>query len=88
MQYNTVEELEDCLISKNLPSGVNSYYDYIWKATLGNLPEKYFYVNDVLAGVLSLLDKKIRPDTKASIYRILIWTIMRGKEYFKIYIQW
>ncbi len=65
----SIEEIEECMNRKRLSSGINSYYEYVWKSALENIPEQFFYVDDVLAGILSLINKRITPKTISKICR-------------------
>lgn len=55
----SIEDLEEQLKCKQLASGISAYYEYIWKAAKENIPSKFFYVDTLLAGVFSLVNKKI-----------------------------
>lgn len=63
-----IDELEKCLNAKSISSGISSYYDYIWKSALDNLPSNFFDVDDIVAGVLSLINKKIDATIICDIY--------------------
>lgn len=58
---STVEELDEHLRNKKLSSGITAYYEYIWKSAIENIPGEFFYVDTVLAGIFSLLNKKVDP---------------------------
>lgn len=60
-QCASIEELERQLDYKQLSSGISAYYEYIWKSEKKNIPPQYFYVDIILAGVFSLINKKITP---------------------------
>lgn len=65
---DNIDQLEECLKRKRLSSGINSYYEYIWKSALDNIPGNFFYVDGIVAGVLSLINKKINPEVINDIY--------------------
>lgn len=66
-QCLSIEELECLLERKQLASGVFAYYEYIWKSAIDMIPKQFFYIDTILAGVLSLVNKKITPETMATI---------------------
>lgn len=55
----SIEDLEEQLKCKQLASGISAYYEYIWKSAKENIPSEFFYVDTVLAGVFSLINKKV-----------------------------
>lgn len=57
----SVEELEEQLVTKHLARGIESYYNYIWKAAVDSIPSEYTFVDMMLAGTLSLFNKQITP---------------------------
>ncbi|RST76218.1 ATP-binding protein [Siminovitchia acidinfaciens] len=65
---DSIEQLDECLNDKKLSSGINNYYEYIWKSALENIPSNFFYVDGVVAGVLSLINKKIKTEIICDIY--------------------
>lgn len=65
---DNIEQLEDRLNNKMLSSGINAYYEYIWKSALENIPSSFFYVDGIVAGVLSLINKKISTEVISDIY--------------------
>lgn len=65
---NDIDELEVCLNNKKLSSGINSYYEYIWKSALDNIPGNFFYVDGIVAGVLSLVNRRISAKAIHEIY--------------------
>ncbi|WP_312421249.1 hypothetical protein [Anaerospora hongkongensis] len=58
-QCNSIEDLEKQLECKQLSSGISAYYEYIWKSAKENIPAQFFYVDTLLAGVFSLVNKKV-----------------------------
>lgn len=60
-QFDTIEELEKQLETKHLAQGIESYYNYIWKAALESIPAEYTFIDMILAGTLSLFNKRITP---------------------------
>ena len=66
-QCCSIEELEQLLECKQLSSGVSAYYEYIWKSAIETIPSQFFYVDTILAGVLSLVNKKVTIETMAAI---------------------
>lgn len=64
---NDIEELERLLDSKQLSSGISAYYEYIWKSAKSNIPSQFFYIDNILAGVLSLVNKRITAATMTAI---------------------
>lgn len=64
----TLEQIEKRLSEVKLSSGISSYYEYIWKSALENIPSNFFYVDMLLAGVLSLINKRISPKMIDDIY--------------------
>jgi hypothetical protein len=55
----SISELEKIIHDKKLSAGINEYYEYIWKNAIKNIPGEYVYLQDILAGVLALLNKQI-----------------------------
>lgn len=65
--YESIEELEKQLETKHLAQGIESYYNYIWKTAVDNIPSEYAFVNMILAATLSLFNKQITPTLLHSI---------------------
>ncbi len=65
---DNIGQLEECLNNKKLSSGINAYYEYIWKSALENIPSNFFYVDGIVAGVLSLINKRINTGVISDIY--------------------
>lgn len=61
LSCNDITELEHRLGESKLSSGVNSYYEYIWKSAKENIPDRFFFLDTILAGTLSLVNKRITP---------------------------
>lgn len=55
----SISELEKIIDDKKLSAGITEYYEYIWKNAVRNIPGEYAYLQDILAGVLALLNKQI-----------------------------
>lgn len=66
-QCSSIEELEQQLECKQLSSGISAYYEYIWKSAKGNIPSQFFYMDTLLAGVFSLVNKKVTTKLLAEI---------------------
>lgn len=64
---HTIDELELALNKTKLSSGIHSYYEYIWKSAKEHIPSKVFYVDTILAGTLSLVNKKVTPQIMTEI---------------------
>lgn len=65
--FESIEELEEQLETKHLARGIESYYNYIWKAAVDSIPAEYTFVDMILAGTLSLFNKQITPAMLQSI---------------------
>lgn len=65
--FESIEELEEQLETKHLARGIESYYNYIWKAAVDGIPAEYTFVDMMLAGTLSLFNKQITPAMLQSI---------------------
>lgn len=61
LNCNDITELEYKLRESKLSSGVSSYYEYIWKSAKANIPDNFFFLDTILAGTLSLVNKRITP---------------------------
>ncbi|EGD45740.1 hypothetical protein Cpap_0068 [Ruminiclostridium papyrosolvens DSM 2782] len=66
-RFESIEELEEQLETKHLARGIESYYNYIWKAAIDAIPKEYTFVDMMLAGTLSLFNKQITPAMLQSI---------------------
>lgn len=66
-RFESIEELEEQLETKHLARGIESYYNYIWKAAIDAIPAEYTFVDMMLAGTLSLFNKQITPAMLQSI---------------------
>lgn len=66
-RFESIEELEEQLETKHLARGIESYYNYIWKAAIDAIPKEYTFVDMILAGTLSLFNKQITPAMLQSI---------------------
>lgn len=60
--FGSVDELAEQLETKHLALGIESYYNYIWKAAVDSIPTEYTFIDMMLAGILSLFNKKITPE--------------------------
>jgi hypothetical protein len=66
-QCKSVEALEKRLEEKRLASGLTAYYEYTWKSALELVPRQ-FLVDYMLAGTISLINRKIKPNLLVDIY--------------------
>ncbi|WP_366922799.1 ATP-binding protein [Metallumcola ferriviriculae] len=66
---SNLDELETKLNESGISSGIQSYYEYIWKETKTQLPGEIFYIDTLLAGTLALINKKITPILLTDIFK-------------------
>lgn len=66
-RFESIEEFEEQLETKQLARGIESYYNYIWKAAVDGIPAEYNFVDMMIAGTLSLFNKQITPTMLQSI---------------------
>lgn len=66
---STIEELEKEIEGSRISSGLLSYYEYMWKSTLENLPQGALFLESLMAGALTQINKKITPLFLASVFK-------------------
>lgn len=65
---SNIDELETEIERSKISGGLLSYYEYMWKSTLENLPKGALYIEPLMAGALTLINKKITPLLMAKIF--------------------
>lgn len=58
-KYSNLSEFESVLQTQNISQGLNLYYEYIWKSAISELGDTFEYLEKILAGVFSLINKGI-----------------------------
>lgn len=54
-----LKDLEERLEKVPFSSGIQAYYEYIWKETKKHIPDKYWYLDIKIATILSMYTKRI-----------------------------
>lgn len=58
-KYANLSEFESILQKQNISQGLNLYYEYIWKSAISELGDTFEYLEKILAGLFSLINKGI-----------------------------
>ncbi|WP_040210876.1 hypothetical protein, partial [Clostridium polynesiense] len=66
---STIEALETEIKDSRISSGLLSYYEYMWKSTIKNLPQGALFIEPLMAGALTLINKKITPLLLANVFK-------------------
>jgi hypothetical protein len=64
----TLEELERRLLKVPFSSGIQAYYEYIWKEAKNHIPHEYWYIDTKIATVLSMYTKKVTAEQMVLIF--------------------
>lgn len=65
----TLEALQERITETSISSGLSAYYNYIWESSKKQIPSDYFYTDNSLAVVLSMLSQPISALKLESIFK-------------------
>jgi len=67
-KISTLEQLVEMLERTALSSGIQAYYEYIWKESKKVIPDKFWYIDTHIATILSIYTTRITADELAAIF--------------------
>ena len=64
----SIDMLEDRLVKSGISSGIEAYYEYIWKESKRHIPNEQSYLDSRIAATLCMFTKRITPKDLSCIY--------------------